>query len=138
MSIGGICLAYAGFALFLSSDDVLGTWGSIVPYLIIFGIGRGTWENTNKAIVADLYTETPDLSTSAFASIAFFNGLAGMFISDEYHTYYLSLFLLLESDNLSIFRCYSFLSFCEPFVRNLIISSSFRYSLIIYFTYRPI
>ena len=81
MSIGGICLAYAGFALFLSSDDNLGTWGMIVPYLIIYGIGRGTWENTNKAVVADLYTETPDLSTSAFASIAFFNGLAGMSIS---------------------------------------------------------
>ena len=73
-------MGYAGFALFLSSDDNLGTWGMIVPYLIIYGIGRGTWENTNKAVVADLYTETPDLSTSAFASIAFFNGLAGMSI----------------------------------------------------------
>lgn len=77
MTIGGFCLAYAGFALFISSDKALGTWLMIIPYLIIYGIGRGTWENTNKAVIADLYADTPDLSTAAFASIAFFNGLAG-------------------------------------------------------------
>lgn len=80
MSLGGLCLAYAGFALFVSSDEDLGTWGMIVPYLIIYGIGRGTWENTNKAVIADLYSETPELSTAAFASISFFNGLAGIII----------------------------------------------------------
>jgi hypothetical protein len=77
MTIGGFCLAYAGFALFVSSDDSLGTWKMIVPYLIVYGAGRGTWENTNKAVIADLFAKTPDLTASAFASISFFNGLAG-------------------------------------------------------------
>ena len=49
----------------------------IVLYLIIYGMGRGTWENTNKAVIADLYADTPDKSTAAFAAISFFNGLAG-------------------------------------------------------------
>ena len=40
-------------------------------------MGRGTWENTNKAVVADVYTDTPELSTAAFAAISFSNGLAG-------------------------------------------------------------
>ena len=34
-------------------------------------------ENTNKAVIADLFTDTPDLSTAAFAAISFSNGLAG-------------------------------------------------------------
>ena len=43
MSLGGACLAFAGFALLVASDDKLGTWAMIVPYLIVYGIGRGTW-----------------------------------------------------------------------------------------------
>ena len=77
MTIGGLCMAYAGFAIFLQSDVELGTWGSIVPYLIIYGIGRGTYENINKAVVADYYSNHPDASISAFAAISFSNGLAG-------------------------------------------------------------
>ena len=34
-------------------------------------------ENTNKAVIADLFSDTPDLSTAAFAAISFFNGLSG-------------------------------------------------------------
>jgi len=34
-------------------------------------------ENTNKAVIADLFVSTPDQSTAAFASVAFSNGLAG-------------------------------------------------------------
>lgn len=77
MSIGGACLAFAGFAFLILSDKKLGTWGLIIPYLIIYGMGRGTWENTNKAVIADLFVETPELSTSAFAAISFSNGFAG-------------------------------------------------------------
>lgn len=77
MTIGGICLAFAGFAFFIFSDETLGTWGMIVPFLVIYGMGRGTWENTNKAVIADLFADTPDLSTSAFAAISFSNGFAG-------------------------------------------------------------
>lgn len=48
---------------------------------VIYGIGRGTWESTNKAVIADLYVDTPNATTAAFASISFFNGLAGNLIS---------------------------------------------------------
>jgi hypothetical protein len=48
---------------------------------VIYGIGRGTWESTNKAVIADLYVDTPSATTAAFASISFFNGLAGNPIS---------------------------------------------------------
>lgn len=43
MSFGGACLAFAGFALYIFSDSQLGTWKLIVPYLAIYGMGRGTW-----------------------------------------------------------------------------------------------
>jgi hypothetical protein len=76
MTIGAICLAYTGFALLVFSDGMLGTWTNILIYLVIFGIGRGIWENTNKAVIADLYVDSK-LSTTAFASITFFNGMAG-------------------------------------------------------------
>ena len=80
MTLGGLCLAFAGFALFILSNEALGTWQLIIPYLVVYGIGRGTWENTNKAVIADLFADTPDLTTAAFASISFFNGLAGTII----------------------------------------------------------
>lgn len=43
MAIGGLCLAFSGFIIFFISDQDLGTWKAIVPYLIVYGIGRGTW-----------------------------------------------------------------------------------------------
>ena len=45
MIIGGICFAACG-AAFLPhtiSEDELGNWRLIVPFLILFGIARGTW-----------------------------------------------------------------------------------------------
>lgn len=43
MTLGGVCLGFAGFMFFFLSDAELGTWGVIVPYLIVYGVGRGTW-----------------------------------------------------------------------------------------------
>jgi hypothetical protein len=43
MVVGGLCLASAGGALFVFSNAQLGTWGLIIPYLVIYGVGRGTW-----------------------------------------------------------------------------------------------
>jgi MFS family permease len=77
MSIGGGCMALSGLAFFIFSDSSLGTWKLIVIYLMIYGMGRGTWENTNKAVIADFFTDTPELSTAAFAAVSFSNGLAG-------------------------------------------------------------
>jgi MFS family permease len=77
MTIGGVCLSFAGFVFFFLSDTQLGTWALIIPYLIIYGFGRGTWENTNKAVIADLFSDAPEHSTSAFAAVSFSNGFAG-------------------------------------------------------------
>jgi hypothetical protein len=112
MTIGGFCLAYAGFALFVSSDDSLGTWKMIVPYLIVYGVGRGTWENTNKAVIADLFAKTPDLTASAFASISFFNGLAGSRKEHNTTAFFVSFFLAHVS---SLFYTAYFLSYFFPF-----------------------
>ena len=46
MSLGGICLSYVGLALFIFSDEALGTWALIITYLVVYGIGRGTWVRT--------------------------------------------------------------------------------------------
>lgn len=43
MTIGGICLCFASAILFVMSDETLGTWTMIVVYLVIYGVGRGTW-----------------------------------------------------------------------------------------------
>lgn len=40
MTVGGTCLALAGFAFFVLSDAQLGTWALIIPYLVVYGIGR--------------------------------------------------------------------------------------------------
>ena len=95
MTIGAVGLMATGLAFFFFSDDQLGTWGMIIPYLIIYGIGRGTWvclhlwycrvqlihlqENTNKAVVADYFGGSAETNTAAFAGIAFTSGLAGAF-----------------------------------------------------------
>ena len=43
MTIGGLCLLLTGALLFHTTDESLGTWRLIIPYLIIYGIGRATW-----------------------------------------------------------------------------------------------
>lgn len=47
MTIGGMCLMWAGLIFYFKSNDTLGTWAYIVPYLILYGIGRGTWVRSN-------------------------------------------------------------------------------------------
>jgi len=79
MVFGAICMGFCGFITYLVSDDTLGTWGWIIPYLMVFGMGRGAWENTNKAVIADLYVDAPHLSTSAFANVNFNSGISGAF-----------------------------------------------------------
>jgi hypothetical protein len=77
MTIGGLGLLFAGAIMLALSDATLGTWNIIVLYLVVYGIGRGTWENTNKAVIADLFKGHPELSTAAFAGVSFSNGIAG-------------------------------------------------------------
>lgn len=77
MTIGGLGLVWAGVAFLVMDNDRIGTWAVIIPYLIIYGIGRGTWENTNKAVIADFFASNPSTNTAAFAGISFTSGLAG-------------------------------------------------------------
>jgi len=77
MVFGGLCTAAAGAILFFYSNEEIGTWKVIVPLLIIYGIGRGAWENVNKAVVATLFAERLSLVTSAFAAVSFSNGFSG-------------------------------------------------------------
>ena len=67
MALGGLCLAFAGFIFFVLSDEQLGTWRLIVPFLAVYGMGRGTWENTNKVRV-----RCQSLSLSLFFFFFFF------------------------------------------------------------------
>jgi hypothetical protein len=41
MSLGAIGLACTGLIVLGMSNESLGTWGAIIPYMIIYGIGRG-------------------------------------------------------------------------------------------------
>ena len=50
MTVGGLCLAYTGFAFFVFSNDTLGTWAAIIPLLIVYGIGRGTWVSESACL----------------------------------------------------------------------------------------
>lgn len=77
MTIGGLGLVCAGLVFLFLDNDQIGTWAVIIPYLIIYGIGRGTWENTNKAVIADFFASNPSTNTAAFAGISFTSGLAG-------------------------------------------------------------
>lgn len=59
MTIGGICLIFVGFVFFFFSDAQLGTWALIVPYLIIYGFGRGTWvSHLHRFYVACKFSNT--------------------------------------------------------------------------------
>lgn len=77
MTVGGLGLLFAGLCFLFMDNDRIGTWVVIIPYLIIYGIGRGTWENTNKAVIADFFAADPNTNTAAFAGISFTSGLAG-------------------------------------------------------------
>lgn len=59
------------FKLFLLEIDFAGAGVALVSFFFL------AQENTNKAVIADLFVTTPEHSTSAFAAIAFFNGFAG-------------------------------------------------------------
>lgn len=56
MTIGGVCLIFAGFIFFFVSDTQLGTWALIVPYLVIYGFGRGTWVSSVNQLVLIVFS----------------------------------------------------------------------------------
>eukprot|EP01033_Poteriospumella_lacustris_P014653 gene14653-10478_t len=74
--MGNLFLLSCGLVVFFFSDATIGTFLFMIPFSIIFGLGRGVWENTNKAVIADFYQSNATSSTAAFAVAAFFNGYA--------------------------------------------------------------
>jgi MFS family permease len=76
VSFGAVALTLSCSMFFFFSDRALGTWTGIIPLLLLYGVGRGIWENTNKAVMADFYAEDKDSCISAFAASSFFTGYA--------------------------------------------------------------
>lgn len=66
--IGTSCwtLCVVGVLLLPKSD--LSRWAVITPYVILHGVGRGIWENTNKAIIADIVSSLHASSSEAKCS----------------------------------------------------------------------
>lgn len=68
MITGGLCLAAVGAGVLLRSNAQLSDWGPITIYLVIYGVGRGIWENTNKAVVADFFGDSDSGTTAVTAA----------------------------------------------------------------------
>lgn len=47
MMFGSVCFFVSGMTLYLFSDETIGTWKMMIPYTIIFGMGRGVWVRNN-------------------------------------------------------------------------------------------
>jgi hypothetical protein len=85
MTVGAFGLGMAGLAVILFSDETLGTWPVIMSYIVVYGIGRGVYENTNKAVVVDFFNNKNNISnkssniTAAFAATNFARNIASAF-----------------------------------------------------------
>eukprot|EP01034_Spumella_vulgaris_P021875 gene21875-27950_t len=74
--IGNLCMIATGLLLYVFSDEQLGTWTLIVPYLCIFGVARGVWENVNRAAIADMFGLKSAECSTAYSATGFFTGYA--------------------------------------------------------------
>ena len=75
MITGALCFAVCCSMVLYIRDDTIADWVVIVPLVVLYGLGRGIWENTNKATVADMYQTSQNERDKAFAGIYFFSGL---------------------------------------------------------------
>lgn len=76
MIFGGCCFAFAGFPMLVMSDQQMSSWGFLVIYFIIHGAARGVWENTNKSLIVDYFSDTSERE-AAFAAVYFSSGFSG-------------------------------------------------------------
>ena len=69
MILGGVSFLFAGFSAVLldentvSKDDL---WAFLVFYFLIYGLGRGVWESTNKAIVAEYFPDKDVVEVTSY------------------------------------------------------------------------
>lgn len=75
MMIGAACFSVGGVLLFTLSDKQISFWPIIVLYYMIQGVGRGVWENTNKATIS-IFFQQDHQRDIAYAAIYFASGLA--------------------------------------------------------------
>jgi hypothetical protein len=73
MLFGACCYMYTVLFLFLGPDDLTQVWKLVLIYMA-HGAGRGVWESTNKAVIADFF-EVKD-APAAFANVVWSNGFA--------------------------------------------------------------
>jgi hypothetical protein len=71
--LGSACFGAIGVAYLVVPGNALGSWGGVFLINTLMGVGRAVWENTNKAIYADLFTA--EESPAAFANMYMVTGL---------------------------------------------------------------
>ena len=77
MVFAALCFVFVGLPfLIVSKDSDLAHWYIVVPYFLLYGAGRGAWESTNKATIAEYFANDP-IRDAAFAAIYFASGLSG-------------------------------------------------------------
>lgn len=84
VTITGACLfALSSLVVLLLPNHIIASWVIIIPLCAVYGMGRGIWENTNKAVIADIFGDDEEDCEVAFAAIYFFSGIsaaAGFFV----------------------------------------------------------
>jgi hypothetical protein len=71
LALGSLSYICLGGAYVIWTNKELGHWSSMVPLAIMYGLGRITFENSAKAIYADMFSDTRAM---AFASLNFVSG----------------------------------------------------------------
>jgi hypothetical protein len=78
MLFGVFCFgACSSVLLFTSDDEKMSHWSIVIPLVSLYGAGRGIWENTNKAIIANMFEYNDEDRGSAFSALYFFSGTGG-------------------------------------------------------------
>lgn len=88
---GNSCFLVNLLLLLLLPVNINSQWGMIILQVILHGFGRGIWENTNKAIVADIVQLSPKLLDTIQESSISNHSLGKSNINDDT--------ILLASDN---------------------------------------
>ena len=57
MTLGGALLSACGLVLFYFSDAQIGQWSTIIPFLAVYGFGRGIEEKKHKYAFINVVTE---------------------------------------------------------------------------------
>jgi len=76
MLFGASAFFYSGMSVWIASDAAVGTWGFLIPYFCVYGLGRGAWESTNKVVLAAYFKDDNNMKDAGFAAIYFTSGLA--------------------------------------------------------------